>query len=260
MAFAGFLLSLLEKKKRIVLVFFLAPFTVTAALYLLMLCLGSQPYFFHKSWYLLIFGLSMLATVSLCRVQLHLPSLNRHITKTVVLASLILTISSTLLAEAPYASSRIAYWRSVTITPDQYDVAVWVRENVEIEKVDIIAHNPLKYWFFAISHRGPKTVLPRWPGGPDPDYGPWRSEARPGDIVVIYETPYIPISWRVTNLLNTREFDILFQKGPNYVLRLRDTATPATISLYKKQVLTTTLTHMQSEQVNSCNSPLGENQ
>jgi len=222
LASLGVLAILKTNKNPIVLSFVVSATLATLSWFGLMVYSGSGPYIFYKSFNLLVYPLGLVSAAGLEKLRSMIRpdlSLQRHTLRLSIKQLLSIGLVALLVidfAGATYLG--IGYYgdvRKIALNDEQYDVAVWVRENIANQQVDIAAHNPLPYWFLAITRKPPMTVMKDYPCSPVIDFNDWVSNARTGDVVVVYFTPYIPLDWR--NALLMPQFTVLYQKGTNYV-------------------------------------------
>jgi hypothetical protein len=107
------------------------------------------------------------------------------------------------------------------VTPQQYALANWTKNNVHEKFVDIVAENPQIFWYYVLSGHPPKTPMPRWPCSDFLSYTAWQNGVRPGDILVVYNTPYVPDEWKPNypgSKVNLSKFNVLYLEKSNYVL------------------------------------------
>jgi hypothetical protein len=94
-----------------------------------------------------------------------------------------------------------------------YDAATWVRQNVPNNvTIECIAPQPMRFWFFVISHHSP-------PYGdwltPPPTNSQWLAQAANGSLLVVMTT---------AKTAAFSGFVVAFHEGTVFVLRLNDTA------------------------------------
>jgi hypothetical protein len=112
--------------------------------------------------------------------------------------------------------------REAGITQDEYDTALWVKNNIG-EDVAVVADPGAQFFFFIASEQENITLIHSSYKHLDKEFKKWQVQAKSGDIVVVLNIYKVgsTINLRQNNTLSIdgTAYDILYHKGVCYVLR-----------------------------------------
>lgn len=212
----GALNSIINKKYNLLTAFSVATFIQTILLGLGILFFGSRVYLYSKIYYLLLYPITIFLWIFLKDI-----SMKWKICHTIKMTAkfksvfLIILISGVLLSN--YGMSigiQATGHQELAITPDQYDVSIWVKDNLQTESIICLGGKPETLWFYAISnqtalstentHGFSDEILPL-------KFKEWQSSAAKGDVVVILDTD------KIDSELDA--FEVMYKKGNAVVLK-----------------------------------------
>jgi hypothetical protein len=112
--------------------------------------------------------------------------------------------------------------REAGITQDEYDTALWVRNNIG-EDVAVIADPGAQFFFFVASEQRNITLVYSSYEHLAEEFKKWQAQATSDDIVVVLDLYKVgsPITLHQNNMVNIdgTTYKILYHKGVCYVLR-----------------------------------------
>ena len=156
------------------------------------LFLGVALYYVYKNVaYLVIYPLSIFSAFGLD----HLLRLvvRPRVTKTRKALAALILLSILLAVSYQATANTIAFHQfPLGLTPDQYAVAVWSRQNLPAGDITFIGNSPTTLWFADISNHGLKNGGVDWWVKPALNFTLWNETAGRGEVVVILDRSLVP--------------------------------------------------------------------
>ncbi|MFZ3060707.1 MAG: hypothetical protein WA102_13355 [Candidatus Methanoperedens sp.] len=206
-----------NKKYDILMAFFIASFLQTLTLGIAALYFGFDLYFYAKSYNLLMYP----AAIFLWMILKDILSRWNYVYKVknspgfkpmflIILSTLVILSSYTMILGIKSTGHQV-----LAITPDQYDIALWTRDNLKYGNLTSLAEWPQGLWFTEISKRNFTSADDRY-GVENADvmklkFNKWELTSRNGDMIAILDISKIDT--------NIEVYDVIYRKGNAVILR-----------------------------------------
>lgn len=206
-----------NKKCDILIAFFIATFLQTFALGFASLFLGFDLYLYAKAYNLLLYPVTIFLWIIIKDVSFKWNNLHKikdssefKLIFMIILSSFVLLSTYTM-----YIGIKSTGHQILAITPDQYDVASWTKDNLKDGNLTSLAEWPQGLWFTVISKRNFTSVDERY-GVENAaimklKFDKWELNSRNGDTIAILDISKID--------KNIEVYDILYRKGNSIILR-----------------------------------------
>jgi nitrogen regulatory protein PII-like uncharacterized protein len=183
------ILYLIRIREKIIMSLFLACVLQIAAFIIGKYILGFGYYYYAKNYYLFIYVLSIAAGIG---SEYFSSIVERRVGVSLKKAGVAFFLSALFLLQIVNLIyySNLPFYLSNTqpvMTPEQYDVALWTKENLPEGDLAYVANIPTSYWFYVISGHYLKTKEQEWWIKPALDFDQWLSNAKLGETIVILD-------------------------------------------------------------------------
>lgn len=209
----GVLLEIQYRRSRIMLYFLIFSIIQTIVLFLGIFT-GFGSYWYHKMYYLLVYPLAYFSSISFDVVTSRVHVLRYMREHHTAISKILLMLVLFGLSSALYITLNHYGRYRIPMSPDQYDVALWVRNNIPGKNVSFIANPPLSSWFVVVSKHDLKEKYQyppgQWDDLPGIDFNQWMTTSKEGDILVLMNTKK---EYDLSNL------SIIYSSGDSMVLR-----------------------------------------
>jgi len=209
----GVIKSVIDKKNKLLLSFFVAAFLQIFVLGIGVLFFGLRVYPYSKAYYLLMYPAAIFLFVGIKNVVSRLKKVGNLRNSAAFRASFlaILVASVAITGQIMSMGVQATGHQELVMTPYQYDVALWSKNNLPGGNLTYLAETPQALWFYVVSCRNPSDPALVWGCRLDSYFVEWNSTAKTGDIVVVLD-----ISKAKINLDN---FATVYKKGDAVVLQ-----------------------------------------
>lgn len=183
------IIYLIRLREKIFMSLFLACVLQIAALIVGKYTLGFGYYYYAKNFYLFIYILSVAAGIG---SEYFSSIVERRIGVSFKKAWVAFFLSALFLLQIAnlsyYSNLQYSLFNTQPVmTPEQYEVALWTKENLPEGDLAYVANPPTSYWFYAISGHYLKTKEQEWWIKPALDFDQWLSNAKLGETIVILD-------------------------------------------------------------------------
>jgi len=209
----GAIKSALNKKNKILLSFFAAVLLQTIVLGICVGFFGFRVYPYSKAYYLLTYPAAIFLFVGLKELTSRLDTIYSLKDSPALKATFVAILVMSVIITGQFVSKGVEMSgnQELAITPDQYDVALWSKNNLPAGNLTYLGATPQDLWFYIISGHTPAD--PTMVQGPPIDeyFEKWNSTAETGGKVVILDIH------RASNV-KTEDFDVVYKKGNAIIL------------------------------------------
>jgi hypothetical protein len=209
----GAIKSFVDKKNRLLLLFFFASLLLTFIPLMNVLVFDVRAQVYAKHYYLLSYPAAIFFFTGLkdfiSRFNITRSLKDSTAFKAIFIIALIATVVGA--GQVMSIGVRATGHQELAIAPDQYDAALWCKNNLPASNLTYFAETPQSFWFYVASEHPPSS--PELIHGVDisAKFKEWATTAEKGDIVVVLD-----ISKAKINLDN---FATVYKKGDAVVLQ-----------------------------------------
>ena len=212
----GAIKSFIDKKNSLLLFFFFASLLQTFLLLIGMLFFDLRAYPYAKQYYMLSYPAAIFFFIGL-RDFVSRFNITRSLKDSTAFKAIFIIALIAIIASAGQVMSigvRATGHQELAIAPDQYDVALWCKDNLPAGNLTYLAEMPQSLWFYVASEHPPSS--PELIHGVDisAKFNEWATTAENGDIVVVLNKDKI-------GLIDKSKYEILYERGNAVVLRKR---------------------------------------
>ncbi|MFC1786441.1 hypothetical protein ACFLY8_00175 [Halobacteriota archaeon] len=215
----GFLLHFTDKKARELILFYSIVSLQILAFLVLVFLINMRLMPINNTIYVLMYPAAIAIFLGIKKI-FDIENISKKFSAIAFVCMILLTF-----ATAPVMSlgcSTGLTGREVGITQDEYDTALWVKNNIG-EDVSVLADPGAQFFFFVASEQKNITLIYSSYEHLNKEFREWQTQAKSGDIVVVLNI-YAVSSAIVLHQDNTVDIDnttyeILYPKGVCYVLR-----------------------------------------
>jgi len=201
--------SIINKKYNLLTSFFIATFIQTILLGLGVLIFETRVYLYSKIYYLLFYPTTIFLWIFFKDISIKCKMVHAIKSSAKFKSVLLLLLVSGVLLSNYIMSIGIQSTghKELVITPDQYDVSIWVKDNLQKGNITCLGGVPETLWFYAISNK--TAISTETTHGFSDDILPlkfteWKSSAVKGDVVIILDTDKVNV--------DLDEFEIMYKK------------------------------------------------
>jgi len=211
----GLVLSVLERKNRLALYFFVATAMLAAMWYIPPALSLTEDYYYFKTYHLLMHPAAIFIVFGLQKLLSRLNGLpefyKRNMRVLNVVFVIFLIVSSFVVSEAAYYSIQKGGDELLVMTPDEFDVATWTKYNMPPGELAYVADCPTVMWFRVVSDHPLDLSIPKEGKYQGSDFDKWYIQAKSGDVIIVLDINQVD--------LDVKNFDVLYKKGDAYVLK-----------------------------------------
>lgn len=209
----GAIKSYIDKKNRLLLLFFFASLLQTFLLLIGVLFFDLRAYPYAKQYYMLSYPAAIFFFIGLKDFVSRFNITHSLKDSTAFKAIFIIALIATVVAAGQVMSIgvRATGHQELAIAPDQYDVALWCKNNLPAGNLTYFAETPQSFLFYVASEHPPSS--PELIGGVDiaAKFMELGTTAEKGNIVVVLNKDKI-------GLIEENEYGIVYEKGNAVVL------------------------------------------
>ncbi len=209
----GAIKSYIDKKNRLLLFFFFASLLQTFLLLIGVLFFDLRAYPYAKQYYMLSYPAAIFFFTGLkdfiSRFNITRSLKNSTAFKAIFIIALIAIVVGA--GQVMSIGVKATGHQELVIAPDQYDVALWCKNNLPAGNLTYFAETPQSFLFYVASGHPPSS--PELIHGVDisAKFKEWATTAEKGDIVVVLNKDKI-------GLIDESEYDIIYERGNAVVL------------------------------------------
>lgn len=210
----GAIKSYIDKKNRLLLIFFFATLLQTFLLLIGVLFFDLRAYPYAKQYYLLSYPAAIFFFTGLKDFISHFNIAHSLKDSTAFKAIFIIALITLVVGAGQIMSIgvRATGHQELAIAPDQYDVALWCKSNLPAGNLTYLAETPQSFWFYVASGHPPSS--PELIHGVDisSKFNEWETTAEKGDIVVVLNEDKV-------GLIDKSGYEVIYEKGNVVLLR-----------------------------------------
>lgn len=209
----GAIKSYIDKKNRLLLFFFFASLLQTFLLLIGVLFFDLRAYPYAKQYYMLSYPAAIFFFIGL-KDFISRFNITHSLKDSIAFKAMFIIALLAIVVGAGQVMSigvRATGHQELAIAPDQYDVALWCKNNLPTGNLTYLVEMPQSLWFYVASEHPPSS--PELIHGVDisAKFKEWGTTAKKGDIVVILNKDKI-------SLIDKSKYEILYERGNAVVL------------------------------------------
>jgi len=206
--------SVIDRKNKLPLYFFAAALLQALILSMGVFFLDFRVYPYSKAYYLLTYPAAIFLFIGLKDFVSYL-NISTIIKNTTTLKALFLVIlvgSVIISGQLMSMGVKMTGNQELAISPDQYDVALWTKNNLPVGPLTYLGATPQDLWFYVVSGHNPTDPIMVLGPPLDEYFENWYLTAEVGDTAVLLDIN------RISNV-NVESFNVLYKKGNAVVLK-----------------------------------------
>ena len=209
--------SAVDRKNKLMAYFFAAALLQTLILGLCVLFLDFRVYPYSKAYYLLTYPAAIFLLIGLKDIALYLNISPIIKNSTVLKASFLMILLGFVIISGQLVSMGVKMTgnQELAMSPDQYDVALWAKDNLPEGPLTYLGATPQDLWFYVVSGHEPTDPIMVLGPPLDEYFEKWYRTAEVRDVVVLLDINRI-------NNVSTDNFEVLYKRGNAVALKKID--------------------------------------
>jgi len=209
----GAIKSYIGKKNSLLLFFFFASLLQTFLLLIGVLFFDLRAYPYAKQYYMLSYPAAIFFFIGLMDFVSRFNITHSLKDSTAFKAIFIIALIAIVVAAGQVMSIGVKATghQELAIAPDQYDVALWCKNNLPAGNLTYFAEMPQSLWFYVASEHPPSSSELIHGVDISAKFNEWATTAENGDIVVVLNKDKI-------GLIDKSKYEILYERGNAAVL------------------------------------------
>lgn len=206
--------SAMDGKNKLFVYFFAAALLQTLILGAGVLFLDFRVYPYSKAYYLLTYPAAIFLLIGLKDIVLYLNISPIIKNSTVLKASFLMILLGSVVISGQLVSMGVKMTgnQELAMSPDQYDVALWAKDNLPEGHLAYLGATPQDLWFYVVSSHEPTDPIMVLGPPLDEYFEKWYLTAEVEDVVVLLDINRI-------NNVSVDNFEVLYKRGSAVALK-----------------------------------------